>query len=236
MPIDFAIAIMGVAIGFRFVNKAASYLLRGSKLSFHLSYVLPILEFLAWSTLFILVVKWVAEHPNSNISIALGTIFLFVMVPLFYYVREFLIGISLKIRFHLLPGLILVQDTSKREIVKTGAFSITLKNRNNQITTVAYSKINPEWIPQPGGHPHLMRRLLMFQVPSSGNIERQKSKLLQLISDSPWHVASMAPAIENTIRHNGTLKIQVVVYVLRHKDAKKIKTMIGSVIQKSSLN
>lgn len=228
--------ISGILIGLWLLNKASHRLPSHSPLRYHLSYLVPLLQLLAWTALFVIFVEYLVLNHNDNILITIGVVFLFVAFPLFYYIRDLLVGLYLKMKFHLMPGQVIIQETIKREIVRIGIFNMTLKNRNNQPITISYSKINPEWIIQRGSSPVLIRHLLMFQIPASGNIERRISKMMRLILDSPWHATAMTPVIEQTSRQNGTLRIEVVVYVLYNKDAKKIRDMIRGAINKNRLN
>jgi len=236
MILRWILIVTGLIIIFRILNLISRYVPLSGNIKHHISYALPLVEFVAWCTVFWWLMKGLSQSQSIDILIVAGIIIVFFAITLFYLLLDFVFGLYLKILQITCVGYHVTYDDFKGVITRTGPFSLDIKNKHNDIKTIPYRKIKTNITSRRSDTPFLFQHLLFFQLPASDNTSQQVKLMLKHILNSPWHVASTAPIIDNISRQNGTIKVAITVFVISISHADKIRDMLQKVINENHLN
>lgn len=236
MLIRFILTAAGIIIIFRLFNRFGRHLPLSAKSRYHISYILPLVEFIIWCSIFWWIMKWLFISQHIDILIVTGIILLFFAVMVFYLLYDFVFGLYLKIQQSIFLGDYIVYDDFEGSIVRTGLFSLDIQNKHNEIKTIPYRKIKSSITTTRSENPSLNKHILVFQLPASDHINQQIDKLLKQIMHSPWHAASAPPSVENRSQQNGTINVEIIVFVISQSHAEKIREMVLKEIKKNRIN
>jgi len=155
-----------------------------------------------------------------------GIVIAIAVIPSFYLLRDFFSGIYLKTQNKLSEGSIIEINELKGKIEKLGNFSLNLIDKNGDIKSIPYHKINDAIISKQSNNTNLCKVTLKFVFPRSVEVSYIIPKLKAEIINTPW-VAVSQPVIIGNIEHvDDEYSIEVVIYTLQPHFGEDIKNRV----------
>jgi len=215
MSVKFLVLILSIFVTFRLlglINRSIKY---SPAFKHHITYLLTLTELLLWLAMLIWLVKQYYYSENTFGLISVVIVIAIGIIPSFYLLRDFFSGVYLKTQNKLNEGSLIETNEFKGKIDKLGNFSLNIIDKNGDIKSIPYHKINATIISKQSNNPNLCKVNLKFVFPRSVKPSYIIPKLKAEIINTPWVAVSQPVIIENIEQINDEYFIEIVIYTLQ---------------------
>lgn len=206
--------------------RALSYLNKilpfSKKVKHYTGYLLPVVELVSWLGFAIWCLHLIYDAEAYSIFIVLGVMFVLLLTPTWFLIRDFLYGLFLKVQRKIEPDSKIEIGETKGVIIKTDYFTFDILNNDGSITTIPYNRIRAEIIKKSVANIHLEKQVITFSLPTKQDINKVLPQLKTTLINSPWVASSQKPIINNIIKENDYSVVDVIVYTLKKEYAEKV--------------
>lgn len=206
--------------------RALSYLNKilpfSKKVKHYTGYLLPVVELVSWLGFAIWCLHLIYDAEAYSIFIVLGVMFVLLLTPTWFLIRDFLYGLFLKVQRKIEPDSKIEIGETKGVIIKTDYFTFDILNNDGSITTIPYNRIRAEIIKKSVANIHLEKQVITFSLPTKQDINKVLPQLKTTLINSPWVASSQKPIINNIIKENDYSVVEVIVYTLKKEYAEKV--------------
>lgn len=195
-------------------------------LKHYIGYLLPVAELIAWVGFVIWCVTALYSRSSYNALILLGILFVLLVVPLWFLLRDFLFGIVLKIQRKIDVGGRIQIEHWQGIVVKAGHFSFDIKTPSGNVDTIPYNKVRSKIISTSGSNVNLQKHLISFDLRDTHQLAVSVDDLKTLLINAPWVAESQAPIIHKVSTENGITTVDFFIYTLSDQYVEKIKNYV----------
>lgn len=208
--------------GFRVLYFLKKHLIVSPRIKYHSDYILPLTELFAWTGFIIWVSKLIYESENYFVLIAIVIVFVLLVVPLFVLMRNFMIGVFLKIQRKVGVGNYVQIGEISGIIKNAGQFILDIEDKQGNIHALSYNHVRTRIIVQTGNNPHLEKLQLSFSFPAQSKVNELSRELIRHLLLTPWVAASHRPVIDGIDYNGEKMVVRVGVYALNRTYAENI--------------
>jgi len=211
---------------FRFLNYIQKIIPYAKSIKHHIAYLVPILELVVWIVYAMWCLEAMYRIENYSGLIMISFILVLFAIPARFLMRDFLNGIFLKVQRKIDVGDYIQLEGIEGKIKHAGHFRLEIQTQQGDIRAIPYGLIGLGIISKPGNNLNLNKRLLVFRLPDSFNIEMLLPELEKALMNTPWVAVSQPPIIETVTHENGEHIIEVLVFTLKKEHSDKISKMV----------
>ena len=208
---------------FRALNFFTNLLPLTKKAKHRIGYILPAVEFVSWIGFAIWSINFIYRAEAFYILVVLGLIIVILMIPTWFFAKDFLYGMYLKIQNKIEVDSKIKTTEFEGTIVKTDYYTFDIISTNGNIKTVPYNKIRSEIFTKKSTNNNLIKQRLTLTFPNPEEEQLFLDNLKKSIINTPWVASSLEPIIDNFRYENDKMIVEIIVWVLDLKHAKKVK-------------
>ena len=158
--------------------------------------------------------------------IIFGVLIVFLFATAWFFVRDFLHGLQLKIQRKIEIDSKIEIGNLKGIVIKADYFTFDINTEDGNIHTIPYNKISSEIISKNASNMNLQKHSISFQIQSKQDINQITSGLKLALINAPWAAASQEPIIKIISSETGNHLLQAVVYIIEKEHARKIEEFV----------
>jgi len=231
MYIKILIAGIGLFASYRMLSFLNSVAPISKSTKNNLSIVFILVELASWLGFGLWAMRKMYEAEAYVTLIGLGVLLLVFIIPGWFIIGDFLVGILLRIQRKVELNVRFEVDNISGEIVKLGYFNFDIKSKSGSIDTIPYSKIRSKVISRSGDNTNLERELLHFTISSKEKPNEVTERLKVALLLSPWVASSQLPIVKTITSGNQGYEIDVYIYVLKKAYTERIQENINMYFQ-----
>jgi len=228
MFLEFFILAIVIFIGFRIVNFITWRFKLYFNLKDHLLHIVPVIELLTWIAYAIWIAKVIYDANHNFALISIGIFFVLTAFPLFILIRDFVIGVLLKLQNKIVEGADIDIEDIKGVVKEAGYLRFDIEDRHGNITSIPYHYIYAKRISRSGNNHHLEKVTIHFEFLENSKSKDLIERLKKEVLNTPWVALSEPPVIENTNVENGKIMVDVRVFLLDKTNAENVKASVYS--------
>lgn len=197
---------------------------------------LPFVEYALWFGYTLWVIKYIHDSNNDFIIVSLFIGIILLAVPLFFLIRDFAIGIFLKLDNKISEGKQVEIGSLKGTIYKAGHFRLDIEDCHGNISSISYSQIRRKTIKAGKNNQNLEKASIRFVFSNTDKSNALITKLKALVLSTPWVSASQLPFIESAEHKDGRLTITMGLYLLDKSYTENIASVIKPFLNAESIS
>ncbi len=224
----FEIVLVGIGgfLFFRLLSYLKKILPISKKAKHFTGFILPVIELISWLGFIFWCLHLIYEVEAYSTLIVFGILIVLLFAPAWFFVRDFLHGMQLKIQRKIEIDSKIEIGNLKGVVIKTDYFTFDINTEDGIIHTIPYNKISTEIISKNASNMHLQKHSITFQIQSNQDITQIISGLKLALINAPWAAASQEPIIKLISSETGKHLLQAVVYIIEKEHALKIEEYI----------
>jgi len=220
------ISILMLLVVFRLIYFIHKKFVYRKSIKHHFGYLIPLAELFAWIGLILWITNYIYQSQNYLGLIILAVLFVLLVVPVFFLIRDFIFGIYLKIQRKVDKGDCIIFEDIEGEILKAGHFSMEIRDLDGDISTIPYNRIKAKILSKHGVNPNLKKQKLTFRFSDSLETSKLIPELEKNILNTPWVAPSQKLLIQYIKSDGGEHVINVILYTLKNEYAENIRKMV----------
>lgn len=226
MFVKFIALLLIAFMAFRLMFTLHNSLRYPKRIKLHINYLLPLFELLIYVSFALWIVNYYYERGNYQSLIVLSLVFLILVIPVFFLLRDFIFGIYLKIQRKVEEGQYISVDNLEGTISRAGFFNLEIKDDQDGVFSLPYNKIRNKIILRQGHNTNLVKQVLTFSFLTKTSSFEAKKLLIHQALNAPWVAVSKSPFIEAKRELNNGLEIDLAIYTLSDTHADLTRLMI----------
>ncbi len=183
------------------------------KLKYHLGYVLPAVELVAWVTLLLMIARFTYQTESYFAFALLIVLLALLAVPLFFVVRNFIAGVVLRLQYRLTEGMNIETEGVSGVVKKVGYLGLEIEDTSLDIYSIPYHALQSKTLIRQGNNPFLKKGTLRFELPLETDLSTLCMRLKKEVLNTPWAAISQPPVVEKAIEKNGKAIIHIGVFM-----------------------
>lgn len=189
-------------------------------------FILPVVELISWLGFVLWCLHLIYEAEAYSTLIVFGIIIVLFFAPAWFFVRDFLHGLQLKVQRKIeIDSKIEIGDL-KGVVLKADYFTFDIKTEDGNIHTVPYNKIRSEIISKNASNIHLQKHSISFKIQSNQDMGLIIQNLKLTLINAPWVPASNEPTINLVAAETGNYLVEIIVYILKKEHGEMIKKYV----------
>ncbi len=217
---------IGVLLFFRLLSHLKKILPFSKKVKHFTGFTLPVIELISWLGFVLWCLNLIYEAEAYSTLIVFGVLIVFLFATAWFFIRDFLHGLQLKIQRKIEIDSKIEIGNLKGIVLKADYFTFDIKTEDGNIHTIPYNKISSEIISKNASNIHLQKQTISFQIQSKQDINQIISGLKLALINAPWAAASQEPIIKLINSETGIHLLDAVVYILEKEHAGKIEDYV----------
>ncbi len=200
----------------------------------YLFYLLPIAELLSWIGILLWFFAEVYSSGNNFILIAVSSLLVIFIISSMALLKDFIIGINLKIQNKVNEGDYIDLANIKGRISKAGHFRLDVVDKQGELSSISYSFMRLNVIKSQSSNQRLKKVNLSFLFEATENINDIVSDLRLQILNTAWVTVGYEPIVEIEKVENGKINVKADIYTISEAYAENIKKMIDKYLASQS--
>lgn len=217
---------IGVLLFFRVLSYLKKILPFSKKVKHFTGFILPLVELITWLGFVLWCLHLIYEAEAYSTLIVFGVIIVLLFAPAWFFVRDFLHGLQLKIQRKIEIDSKLEIGNLKGVVLKADYFTFDIKTEDGNIHTIPYNKISSEIISKNVANNQLEKLSITFKIQSKQELNQIISGLKLALINSPWVAASQEPIINLISSDTNNHLLEAVVYILKKEHGGKIEEYV----------
>lgn len=193
-----------------------------------LFYLLPVVELLCWIALLVWLFKDFYTSENNIALISISVLLLLFIIPSINLIKDFIIGLVLKIQNNIVENNYIEFDDIKGTILKAGHFRLEIIDKQGNTSSVAYHTISSKVLKTQSNNQNLKKIQLLFTFKETQKVNEIVSELKVQLLNNAWVAISQNPIIEDIKIKDSKLEVTAIVFSMHESYAEKIKEMVDS--------
>lgn len=189
-------------------------------------YLLPVAEFFVWLGFLIWSIRKIYESESYVTVVVFGIALLLLIIPVWFFMRDFLYGLLLKIQRKIEVGNRVEIGEIAGVIVKTDYLSFDVKNPEGDIFTVPFNKIRSNVISKQGTNASLEKHSVQLKIISSEEESQVLKRVNSMLMLAPWIGPTQTPIVKNIEKKGEEYLLTVIVQILKKEHALKIRDYV----------
>lgn len=219
---------LGFLVFFRILSYLKKILPFPKKVKHFTGFLLPVVELFSWFGFLLWCLNLIYKSNAYSALIVIGILIALLFAPAWFFVRDFLHGIQLKIQRKIEPDSKIEIGNLKGIILKADYFTFDIETEDGNIHTIPYNKIRSEIISKNSANNNLVRQILSFQIQSKQDINQILEGLKITLINAPWVAASQEPTLKVNSSISGIYLIDAVFYTLKKEHISRIEAYVKS--------
>lgn len=213
---------------FKGVNRVINKMPFGKRSKQSLLRIVPLFELLLWSfVIYLFITEVYSNFLFEHNHIAIIYLVAFLLLVGWYVIRDFVCGVVLRSENGFEIGSIIISDTVKGEISRTGNRSLTIINGQGESLKIPYSLLIGSSIIRPSSNRNRKEFKFEYKTESTIGADRLRSIIYQKLIESPWVIYPESASVE--LKRDGENKY--IVYVkfnsVNSQTALKVEEELG---------
>lgn len=217
---------IGVLLFFRILSYLKKILPFSKNVKHFTGFILPLVELISWIGFVLWCLHLIYEAEAYSTLIVFGVIIVLLFAPAWFFVRDFLHGLQLKVQRKIEIDSKIEIGNLKGVVLKADYFTFDIKTEDGNIHTVPYNKIRSEIISKNASNIHLQKHSLSFQIQSDQEMSLIIQNLKLTLINAPWVAASNEPTINLVATETGNYLVEIIVYILKKEHGEMIKKYV----------
>lgn len=217
---------LGVLLIFRILSYLKKILPFSKKTKHFTGFILPVVELISWFGFLLWCLNLIYKADSYSALFVFVILIALLFAPAWFFVRDFLHGLQLKIQRKIEPDSKLEIGNLKGVVLKTDYFTFDIKTGDGNIHTIPYNKIRTEIISKTASNIHLQKYCLSFQIQSKQDINQIITGLKLTLINAPWTAASQEPVVNITSSETNNYLLETVIYILKKEHAERIEEYV----------
>lgn len=226
MYLEIILTGLGFLVFFRILSYLKKILPFSKKVKHFTGFILPVVELFSWLGFLLWCLNLIYKSNAYSALIAFVILIVLFFAPAWFFVRDFLHGLQLKIQRKIEPASNIEIGNLKGTILKADYFTLDIETEDGNIHTIPYNKIRTEIISKNASNINLQKYSLSFLIQSKQDLPQIITGLKLTLVNAPWVVASAEPLINLKNNETGNYLLEAVVHVLKKEHTGKIEEYV----------
>ncbi len=220
----FEILLAGIAffLFFRILSHLKKILPFPKNVKILTGFILPLVELITWIGYVLWCLHLIYEAEAYSTLIVFGILIVLLFAPAWFFVRDFLHGLQLKIQRKVEIDSKIEIGELKGVVLSADYFTFDIKSEDGNIHTIPYNKIRSEIISKNASNVHLKKYPISFQIQTKQDMDLIIQNIKRTLINAPWVAASYEPTVNLVSDEKGNYLVEIIVYILKKEHGEKI--------------